>query len=114
MATSEGGLFMNSTGLGSPSIAMYMQDLWKGWGLQMPGLVQQWTRDFFKDSALHMTSLQLHLGHDGAPCPSASMNVQATLSGHSQLAGLDEEEWEDIDYIPLHLHPPVGSNPANV
>ncbi|KAI6120107.1 hypothetical protein EDD16DRAFT_1425103, partial [Pisolithus croceorrhizus] len=71
--------------------------------------VQQWTGDFFKDSALHMTGLQLHLGHDGAPCPSASMNVQATLSRHSQLAGLDEEEWEDIDYIPLHLHPPVGS-----
>ncbi|KAI6106830.1 hypothetical protein EDD16DRAFT_1695229 [Pisolithus croceorrhizus] len=37
------------------------------------------------------------------------MNVQATLSRHSQLAGLDEEEWEDIDYIPLNLHPPVGS-----
>ncbi|KAI6101900.1 hypothetical protein F5141DRAFT_1190114 [Pisolithus sp. B1] len=55
------------------------------------------------------TGLQLHLGHDGAPCPSASTNVQATLSRHSQLAGLDEEEWEDIDYIPLHLHLPVGS-----
>ncbi|KAI6112665.1 hypothetical protein F5141DRAFT_1063058 [Pisolithus sp. B1] len=53
--------------------------------------------------------LQLHLGHDGAPCPSTSVNVQATLSRHSQPAGLDEEEWEDIDYIPLHLHLPVGS-----
>ncbi|KAI6021186.1 hypothetical protein EDC04DRAFT_2526673, partial [Pisolithus marmoratus] len=31
--------------------------------------VQQWTGDFFEDSALHMTSLQLHLGHGGAPCP---------------------------------------------
>ncbi|KAI6120443.1 hypothetical protein EDD16DRAFT_1518803 [Pisolithus croceorrhizus] len=71
--------------------------------------VQQWTGDFFEDSALHMTGLQLHLGHDGAPCPSTSTNVQATLSGHSQPAGLDEEEWGDIDYIPLHLHPPVGS-----
>ncbi|KAI6102945.1 hypothetical protein F5141DRAFT_1065527 [Pisolithus sp. B1] len=59
------------------------------------------------DSALHMTGLQLHLGHDGAPCPSASMNVQATPSWHPLLAGLDEEEWEDIDYIPLHLHPPA-------
>ncbi|KAI6113980.1 hypothetical protein EV401DRAFT_1889996 [Pisolithus croceorrhizus] len=27
----------------------------------------------------------------------------------SQLAGFDEDEWEDIDYIPLHLRPPVGS-----
>ncbi|KAI6100519.1 hypothetical protein F5141DRAFT_1066123 [Pisolithus sp. B1] len=54
MATSEGGLFMNPTGLGSPSIATYMQDMWKGWGLQVPRLVQQWTGDFFEDSALHM------------------------------------------------------------
>ncbi|KAI6146621.1 hypothetical protein EDD17DRAFT_1514717 [Pisolithus thermaeus] len=73
------------------------------------GVIQQWTGDFFEDSALHMTGLQLHLGHDGAPCPSASVNAQATPSGHPLLAGLDEEEWEDIDYIPLHLHPPVGS-----
>ncbi|KAI6094054.1 hypothetical protein EDD16DRAFT_1503664 [Pisolithus croceorrhizus] len=34
--------------------------------------VQQWTGDFFEDSALHMTGLQLHLSHDGAPCPSTS------------------------------------------
>ncbi|KAI6096047.1 hypothetical protein F5141DRAFT_1067903 [Pisolithus sp. B1] len=54
MATSEGGLFTNPTGLGSPSIATYMQDMWKGWGLQVPRLVQQWTGDFFEDSALHM------------------------------------------------------------
>ncbi|KAI6111368.1 hypothetical protein F5141DRAFT_1003865, partial [Pisolithus sp. B1] len=46
--------------------------------------IQQWTGDFFKDSALHMTSLLLHLGHDGAPCPSASMNAQATTSKHTQ------------------------------
>ncbi|KAI6094048.1 hypothetical protein EV401DRAFT_1807140, partial [Pisolithus croceorrhizus] len=71
--------------------------------------VQQWTGDFFKDSALHMTGLQLHLGHDGVPCPSASMSVQATMGGPSQPAGFDEDEWEDIDYIPLHLHPLVGS-----
>ncbi|KAI6106029.1 hypothetical protein EV401DRAFT_1797429, partial [Pisolithus croceorrhizus] len=79
--------------------------------------IQQWTGDFFKDSALHMTGLLLHLGHDGAPCPSASVNVQATLciavhsttSEHMQPVGMDEGEWEDIDYIPLHLHPPVGS-----
>ncbi|KAI6104317.1 hypothetical protein F5141DRAFT_988565, partial [Pisolithus sp. B1] len=71
--------------------------------------VQQWTGDFFKDSALHMTGLQLHLSHDGAPCPSSSVNVQATHIGHSWPAGLDEEEWEDIDYIPLHLCLPVGS-----
>ncbi|KAI6167458.1 hypothetical protein EDD17DRAFT_1504569 [Pisolithus thermaeus] len=88
---------------------MYMQDLWKGWGLQVPQLVQQWTGDFFKDSALHMTGLQLHLSHDGVPCPSTSMSVQATMDTPSQPAGFDEDEWEDIDYIPLHLHPPVGS-----
>ncbi|KAI6108092.1 hypothetical protein F5141DRAFT_985303, partial [Pisolithus sp. B1] len=41
--------------------------------------IQQWTGDFFKDSALHMTSLQLHLGHDGAPCPSASMNYLTVI-----------------------------------
>ncbi|KAI6098938.1 hypothetical protein EV401DRAFT_1895031 [Pisolithus croceorrhizus] len=109
MATPEGGLFTNPTGLGSPSIATYMQDLWKGWGLQVPRLVQQWTGDFFEDSALHMTGLQLHLGHDGAPCPSASASVQATVGTPSQPAGFDEDEWEDIDYIPLHLRPPVGS-----
>ncbi|KAI5982368.1 hypothetical protein EDD15DRAFT_2124730, partial [Pisolithus albus] len=31
--------------------------------------IQQWTGNFFEDSALHMTGLQLHLGHGGAPCP---------------------------------------------
>ncbi|KAI6101892.1 hypothetical protein F5141DRAFT_1008568, partial [Pisolithus sp. B1] len=71
--------------------------------------IQQWAGDFFKDSALHMTGLLLHLGHDGAPCPSASVNAQATTSEHMQPVGMDEEEWEDIDYIPLHLCPPVGS-----
>ncbi|KAI6102125.1 hypothetical protein F5141DRAFT_1065637 [Pisolithus sp. B1] len=92
-----------------PMILPQKKDMWKGWGLQVPRLVQQWTGDFFEDSALHMTGLQLHLGHDGALCPSASMNVQATLCRHSQPAALDEEEWEDIDYIPLHLRLPVGS-----
>ncbi|KAI6113421.1 hypothetical protein EDD16DRAFT_1521246 [Pisolithus croceorrhizus] len=53
--------------------------------------------------------IQPPICHDGAPCPSASANVQATLSRCSPLAGLDEEEWEDIDYIPLHLHLLVGS-----
>ncbi|KAI6168035.1 hypothetical protein EDD17DRAFT_1503696 [Pisolithus thermaeus] len=33
----------------------------------------------------------------------------ATMGGPSQPAGFDEDEWEDIDYIPLHLHPLVGS-----
>ncbi|KAI6110928.1 hypothetical protein EDD17DRAFT_1476239, partial [Pisolithus thermaeus] len=65
--------------------------------------IQQWTGDFFKDSALHMT------GHDGAPCPSASANAQATTSKHTQPVGMDEGEWEDIDYISLHLCPPVCS-----
>ncbi|KAI5986314.1 hypothetical protein EDD15DRAFT_2174957 [Pisolithus albus] len=44
--------------------------------------IQQWTGEFFEDSALHMTGFQLYLGHNGAPCPSA---------------------------IPLHLRPPVNS-----
>ncbi|KAI6143499.1 hypothetical protein EDD17DRAFT_1768848 [Pisolithus thermaeus] len=36
-------------------------------------------------------------------------SVQATVGTPSQPAGFDEDEWEDIDYIPLHLRPPVGS-----
>ncbi|KIK24275.1 hypothetical protein PISMIDRAFT_80592, partial [Pisolithus microcarpus 441] len=31
--------------------------------------IQQWTGEFFEESALHMTGLQLQLGHNGAPCP---------------------------------------------
>ncbi|KAI6143009.1 hypothetical protein BKA82DRAFT_3946695, partial [Pisolithus tinctorius] len=31
--------------------------------------IQQWTGDFYKESALHMTGIWLHLGHGGAPCP---------------------------------------------
>ncbi|KAI6026871.1 hypothetical protein BKA83DRAFT_4050885, partial [Pisolithus microcarpus] len=65
--------------------------------------IQQWTGAFFEDSALHMTGLQLHLGHGGAPCPSASTNEPAPLSV------TDDGEWEDVDNIPCHLRPPVGS-----
>ncbi|KIO10982.1 hypothetical protein M404DRAFT_128704, partial [Pisolithus tinctorius Marx 270] len=31
--------------------------------------IQQWTGDFYEESALHMTGIWLHLGHGGAPCP---------------------------------------------
>ncbi|KIK12456.1 hypothetical protein PISMIDRAFT_34602, partial [Pisolithus microcarpus 441] len=65
--------------------------------------IQQWTGAFFEDSALHMTDLQLHLGHGGAPCPSASTNEPAPLSV------MEDGEWEDVDNIPCHLWPPVGS-----
>ncbi|KAI6097428.1 hypothetical protein EDD16DRAFT_1527596 [Pisolithus croceorrhizus] len=61
-------------------------------GLQVPQLVQQWTGDFFEDSALHMPPW---------------------VDPHSH-AGFDEDEWEDIDYIPLHLHPPVGSKTSGM
>ncbi|KIK21570.1 hypothetical protein PISMIDRAFT_103870 [Pisolithus microcarpus 441] len=88
--------------------------------------IQQWTGDFFEDCALHMTGLQLHLGHGGAPCPSASGNEPPPLSGQSRHATackdgdqakddrqdtrpMDDGEWEDEDNIPLHLRPPVGS-----
>ncbi|KAI6001994.1 hypothetical protein EDD15DRAFT_2192690 [Pisolithus albus] len=109
---------------------------------QKDGVIQQWTGNFFEDSALHMvsedaiedtdpqdylqTGLQLHLGHGGAPCPSASTNEAPPLSGQSRptTAGkdgdqtkgdrqdtptMDDDEWEDVDNIPLHLRPPVGS-----
>ncbi|KIK30870.1 hypothetical protein PISMIDRAFT_86912, partial [Pisolithus microcarpus 441] len=68
--------------------------------------IQQWTGVFFKDSALHMTGLQLHLGHGRALCPSASMNEPAPLSDPSVM---DDGEWEDMDNIPCHLRLPVGS-----
>ncbi|KAI6041034.1 hypothetical protein EDC04DRAFT_2566131 [Pisolithus marmoratus] len=67
--------------------------------------IQQWTGDFFKDSALHMTGLQLHLGHGRVPCPSASANEWAPFT----LPSMDDGEWEDVENIPLHLRPPVGS-----
>ncbi|KAI6046658.1 hypothetical protein EDC04DRAFT_2597793 [Pisolithus marmoratus] len=88
--------------------------------------IQQWTGDFFEDSALHMSGLQLHLGHGGAPCPSASVNEQETSCStmgpgfldnarHNvqdtaiDSLAMDEVEWEDINNIPLHLRPPLGS-----
>ncbi|KAI6043313.1 hypothetical protein EDC04DRAFT_2600203 [Pisolithus marmoratus] len=82
------------------------------------GMIQQWTRDFFMESALYMTGLQLQLGHGGAPCPSVTMAEQAVeLEGLPQKAAKDngcvplpmnEEEWEDVDDIPLHLWLPMG------
>ncbi|KAI6138709.1 hypothetical protein BKA82DRAFT_4020772 [Pisolithus tinctorius] len=71
--------------------------------------IQQWTGDFYEESALHMTGVQLHLGHGGAPCPHAITQAQ-------QAAGeplpMDDQEWEDVEDIeenPKHLCPPVGS-----
>ncbi|KAI6113860.1 hypothetical protein EDD16DRAFT_1521058 [Pisolithus croceorrhizus] len=67
--------------------------------------IQQWTVDFFKDSALHMTGLLLHLGHDGAPCPSASANVQATTSEHMQPVGMDEGDGKTLTTFPSTFIP---------
>ncbi|KIO07385.1 hypothetical protein M404DRAFT_136910 [Pisolithus tinctorius Marx 270] len=71
--------------------------------------IQQWTGDFYEESALHMTGVQLHLGHGGAPCPHAIAQAQ-------QAAGeplpMDDQEWEDVEDIeenPKHLCPPVWS-----
>ncbi|KAI6102536.1 hypothetical protein EV401DRAFT_1804675, partial [Pisolithus croceorrhizus] len=65
--------------------------------------IKQWTGLFFEKSALHMTSLQLQLGHNGRPCPSASTGQQG------EPLSMNEDDWEDIDEIPLHLRPPMGS-----
>ncbi|KAI6153270.1 hypothetical protein BKA82DRAFT_4011589 [Pisolithus tinctorius] len=71
--------------------------------------IQQWTGDFYEESALHMTGVRLHLGHGGAPCPHAIAQAQ-------QAAGeplpMDDQEWEDVEDIeenPKHLRPPAGS-----
>ncbi|KAI6156654.1 hypothetical protein BKA82DRAFT_33022 [Pisolithus tinctorius] len=71
--------------------------------------IQQWTGDCYKESALHMTGIWLHLGHGGAPCPHAIAQAQ-------QAAGeplpMDDQEWEDVEDIeenPKHLCPPAGS-----
>ncbi|KAI6156941.1 hypothetical protein BKA82DRAFT_4345997 [Pisolithus tinctorius] len=71
--------------------------------------IQQWTGDFYEESALHMTGVRLHLGHGGAPCPHAITQAQ-------QAAGeplpMDDQEWEDVEDIkenPKHLRPPAGS-----
>ncbi|KIO03632.1 hypothetical protein M404DRAFT_145089 [Pisolithus tinctorius Marx 270] len=71
--------------------------------------IQQWTGDFYKESALHITGIQLHLGHGGAPCPHVIAQAQ-------QAAGeplpMDDQEWEDVEDIkenPKHLCPPAGS-----
>ncbi|KAI5993014.1 hypothetical protein EDD15DRAFT_2367807 [Pisolithus albus] len=81
--------------------------------------IQQWTGEFFQEAALHMTGLKLQLGHDGAPCPSAIIGQQGPQSGgRLNKAAMDieggplpmnDEQWEDIDEIPLHLRPPSGS-----
>ncbi|KAI5989479.1 hypothetical protein EDD15DRAFT_2364372 [Pisolithus albus] len=79
--------------------------------------IQQWTGEFFEDSALHMTGFQLYLGHNGAPCPSASPGPEHGPSEGQRYKmdtraggmGMVEEEWEDIDEVPLHLRPPANS-----
>ncbi|KAI5981036.1 hypothetical protein EDD15DRAFT_2380556 [Pisolithus albus] len=79
--------------------------------------IQQWTGEFFEDSALHMTGFQLYLGHNSAPCPSASPSPEHGPSEGQRYKmdtraggmGMVEEEWEDIDEVPLHLWPPTSS-----
>ncbi|KAI6096271.1 hypothetical protein EDD16DRAFT_1528139 [Pisolithus croceorrhizus] len=80
--------------------------------------IKQWTGLFFEKSALHMTGLQLQLGHDGRPCPSASTGQQGVPSGgqlhkaavdsQGEPLSMNEDDWEDIDEIPLHLQPPAA------
>ncbi|KIK13392.1 hypothetical protein PISMIDRAFT_18029 [Pisolithus microcarpus 441] len=87
------------------------------------------SEDAIEDTDPHddlQTGLQLHLGHGGVPCPSASANEPVPLSGQLQHAtvgkdgdqakddrqdtqAMDDGEWEDVDNIPLHLRLPVGS-----
>ncbi|KAI6019504.1 hypothetical protein BKA83DRAFT_4057093 [Pisolithus microcarpus] len=57
--------------------------------------IQQWTGAFFEDSALHMVSKGKERDHatDNSQDPSVT----------------DDGEWEDVDNIPCHLRPPVGS-----
>ncbi|KAI6147798.1 hypothetical protein BKA82DRAFT_3962039, partial [Pisolithus tinctorius] len=38
--------------------------------------IQQWTGDFYEESAFHMTGIQLHLGHGGALYPHAITQAQ--------------------------------------
>ncbi|KAI6152502.1 hypothetical protein BKA82DRAFT_4012959 [Pisolithus tinctorius] len=66
--------------------------------------IQQWTGDFYKESALHMTGVRLHLGHGGAPCPHAIAQAQ-------QAAGeplpMDDQEWEDVEDIEENPNAPL-------
>ncbi|KAF8545939.1 hypothetical protein OG21DRAFT_1392306, partial [Imleria badia] len=31
--------------------------------------IRQWMGTFFEDSSLHLAGFELHLGHNGEPCP---------------------------------------------
>ncbi|KIO09151.1 hypothetical protein M404DRAFT_132260, partial [Pisolithus tinctorius Marx 270] len=67
--------------------------------------VQQWAGNFFKESALHMTGAELHLGHSRAICP-----LDLPSASHaSGTCPIDRKEWEDVDDMPPHLWRPVRS-----
>jgi hypothetical protein len=46
--------------------------------------VKQWTSAFFQETSLKKAGFELHLGHDGMPCPA---------TGH----GADIFDWDDMD-----------------
>jgi hypothetical protein len=58
---------------------------------------------------LLQTGFQLHLGHDGGPCPDYGHKRPNTPEGP---VPIDDEAWEDfdVDEIPPHLRPPSGSD----
>ncbi|KIK12597.1 hypothetical protein PISMIDRAFT_120613 [Pisolithus microcarpus 441] len=76
--------------------------------------IEQWTGEFFEQSALHLLGLAIHLGHGGAPCPYTDLQ-KLSEQGYRSMVDLlgmlpfDSEEWEDVDDIPLNLQPPSGS-----
>ncbi|KAF8547467.1 hypothetical protein OG21DRAFT_1527140 [Imleria badia] len=69
--------------------------------------IQQWTGEFFEDSALHLAGFELHLGHEGRSCLNGAPDFAAP---RSKANPIEDESWEDIDGIPAHLHPPAHSN----
>jgi hypothetical protein len=50
---------------------------------------------------------ELHLGHEGRPCPNGAPDFAAP---RSEANPIEDESWEDIDGIPAHLRPPAHSN----
>ncbi|KIK20418.1 hypothetical protein PISMIDRAFT_105857 [Pisolithus microcarpus 441] len=76
--------------------------------------IEQWTGEFFEQSALHLLGLAIHLGHGSAPCPYTDLQ-KLSEQGYKSMMDLlgmlpfDSEEWEDVDDIPLNLQPPSGS-----
>ncbi|KAI6110452.1 hypothetical protein EDD16DRAFT_1522223 [Pisolithus croceorrhizus] len=92
---------------------MYMQDLWKGWGLQVSRLVQQWTGDFFEDSALHMVckppSVDTHSQQDLMKMNGKTLTTSPSTFIH---------QWDQKSYhkqlLHAKLYPSTFDNPSTV